>query len=65
MQVEAAISCGEYSEGWYARLTFKCPLCGKRHVVKQQGKGSQPKVFSVDCKNGLGAAEVVPYQHLV
>ncbi len=63
MPVKGAISWGEYSEGWYARLTFKCPLFGTRHVVKQQGKGSLPKVFPVDCRNGLGAVEVVPYQH--
>lgn len=62
MQVEGAIRSDEYSDGWFVRLIYKCPLCKSRHHAKRRGEGSVPNFFSVECEKGFGIVEVIPYK---
>lgn len=59
----ASWSGGEYHEPvdqlvWYAKLHFKCPLCGKRHIVVSNGKGSLPDKAVVRCKTTEQQVEI-------
>jgi hypothetical protein len=60
--VQGAVHSGQTKDEWRVMVTFQCPLCLKRHRIKQQGKGLMPKVFVVECLNKQGIIEVSPYR---
>ena len=50
--IEAAFSSGETPEGWYARVTFKCLICGRRNAVLLKGLGKMPLPLDIECNDG-------------
>lgn len=61
--VEAAYSWSEnkIDNNWFARVTFKCPICGRRNVVLEKGPGKMPVPLTVKCKN-KHECRVIPYR---
>jgi len=60
--VEAAFTWGEYSEGWFARITFPCSVCGRRNRQVLQGvEQKMPLPLEVKCQFGH-TTQVVPYR---
>ena len=51
--VEAAFSWGEneIDNRWFARVCWKCPVCGRRNSVLEKGPGKMPVPLKVKCKN--------------
>lgn len=64
-EIEGSYSYGEVpsdNEFW-AKVGFKCPYCGRRHVQQISGTGTAPDgvVLKVKCQRGF--LKVVPYRH--
>jgi hypothetical protein len=66
--IEGAFSHGEYDVDiqqpkWYARVTWRCPICGRRNSKMFDGKGkfAAAMPLKVRCKVGHDT-EVVPYR---
>ena len=61
--IEAAFSWGEFSEGWHARITWKCCLCGRRNSKLMQGPGKMAEhlPLKVQCKFSHETL-VIPYR---
>lgn len=51
--VECACSGGEIAEGWFCRVTVKCPFCGRRISEMLKGKGKLADAWpqKITCKN--------------
>ena len=61
--IEAAFSYGEIDEGWNARITFKCPACGRRNRVQTKGPGKLMDSVPIKVKCKLGhETPVKPYR---
>jgi len=60
---ECAFSGGEFDDGWFARVTAKCPICGRRTVEMLKGKGTLSEAWpqTIKCKN-RHEFEIVPYK---
>jgi hypothetical protein len=60
--VECATSGGGNENGWFYRVTTKCPICGRRtsEIVKGKGPLSEFWPQIVQCKNKHKFG-VVPY----
>jgi len=60
--IEAAFSCGEYDNEWFARITWKCPVDGRRNckLLKGAGRLKDALPIKVFCKHGHETA-VMPY----
>ena len=61
--IEAAFSYGELDKTWFARITWKCPICGRRNNVMKKGPGTLKEnlPITVTCKNGHDCL-VKPYR---
>jgi len=61
--IECAVSSGEIGDGWFARVTAKCPICGRRTVELLKGKRKLADAWpqKITCKNSH-EFEVVPYR---
>jgi hypothetical protein len=61
--LEAAFNWSENAidNRWFARVTWKCPMCGRRNVVLEKGPGRMPVPLKVRCKLGHETV-VVPYR---
>lgn len=59
--VEAAFSGGGSQEQWSGRVTWKCPVCGRRNAKIVRGSG-HAFPLRVVCKNRHEVL-VVPYAH--
>ena len=64
--LEAAFQHGEYDldinePKWFARITFKCRVCGRRNSQLLKGLGTMPLPLKVKCKFGHETV-VVPYR---
>ena len=61
--MEAAFLYGENSEGWHARVTWKCRMCGRRNCRLEKGPGKLGDVLPLKVKCKLGHdTSVVPYR---
>ena len=60
--IEAAFSWGEHDDSWFARVTWKCPVCGRRNRELMKGPGHMASVLPLEmgCKRGHKAM-VMPY----
>ncbi len=61
--LEAAFSYGEHDNTWHARVTWKCPVCGRRNNQLKTGPGTlkESLPLTVGCKLGHEAL-VKPYR---
>lgn len=61
--IEAAFFSGENSEGWWSKITWRCPRCGRRNFKSLKGPGRMADCLplKVLCKFGH-ESEVVPYR---
>ena len=59
--LEAAFSMGETDDQWHARVTWKCPICGRRNSKLEKGPGKMQLPLKVQCKHGH-ETDVVPYR---
>ena len=62
--IEAAFSGGGDRDFWFYRITYKCPICGRRTCVLEKGKGTTMEEnlpLRVRCKQGHETL-VVPYR---
>jgi len=64
--IEAAFLYGEYDHDieqpkWWGRVTWKCPVCGRRNSRVERGTGSMQPPIKVRCKFGHETL-VVPYR---
>jgi hypothetical protein len=55
--IEAAFLHGEYDHDigqpkWWGRITWKCPVCGRRNQQFLKGTGAMPVPLKVLCKHG-------------
>ena len=48
--IEAAFSIGGDDEGWFFRVIWKCPICGRRSRVLKTGTGKLEFPVIVNCK---------------
>ena len=50
--IEAAFSWGEGDNGWFARITWKCSICGRRNCELKKGPGtlSSALPLEMECK---------------
>jgi hypothetical protein len=67
--IECAFHFGEYTaddggKRWHARVTVKCPTCGRRTSQLQQGLGTLAEALplTVKCKNNHDTL-VIPYRY--
>jgi hypothetical protein len=60
---EAAFSWGGDDNGWFARITWKCSICGRRNCELMKGPGpiSSALPIEVTCKQ-KHKIWVVPYR---
>ena len=61
--LEAAFSYGEHDNSWHARITWKCPVCGRRNRLVKTGPGTlkESLPIKVSCKVGHESL-VKPYR---
>ena len=62
--LECAFLFGDTADrGWWARVTFKCPVCGRRNskAVNGPGKMADALPLTVICKNKHETL-VIPYR---
>lgn len=52
--IEAAFSWGEHDNTWHARVTWKCPICGRRNNVLKTGPGALKENLPISVKCKLG-----------
>jgi hypothetical protein len=61
--IEAAFFWGEYDEQFFARITYKCPICGRRNRVLKTGAGKLKKNLPIKVTCKLGHETLVePYK---
>ena len=65
--IEATFNHGEYDSDigqpkWHARITWRCPICGRRNSKLFNGSGQMPLRMEVVCKLNHRSL-VVPHQH--
>ena len=50
--IEAAFSWGGDNERWFARITWKCSICGRRNCELKKGPGplSSALPLEMECK---------------
>ncbi len=61
--IEAAFSWGEHDDSWFARVTWKCPTCGKRNNLLKTGTGKLKDALPLTVKCKLGHETLVkPYR---
>jgi hypothetical protein len=60
--LEAAFSYGEHDNSWHARITWKCPVCGRRNRLVKTGPGRMAAALPLEmaCKHGHKTL-VMPY----
>lgn len=62
-EVIGAVLSGHYSNHWWGRVTFTCPCCHHKHVMKVEGPGDLPMRFLASCRRTHEPVFVIPYQH--
>lgn len=62
--VEAAFSMGQLDDWWFARITWKCPVDGRRNceLIKREGRIVDAIPITMKCKFGH-ECQVVPYHY--
>ena len=61
--IEAAFSSGDLDRSWFARITWKCAICGRRNCEMMKGPEQMSSALPIEvkCKHGHKTL-VVPYR---
>jgi len=64
--IEAAFSWGGDEQSWFARITWKCFICGRRNCELKKGQGPLTSALPItmQCKQGHETL-VKPYRSYV